>query len=60
MYVLMSVCWCEDGSASEMVSPNKSRDEVEQEAREGKHLYIKSHNSYEVGELHILNLEKVP
>jgi hypothetical protein len=39
-----------DGSASEMVSPNKSRDQVEQETQQGKHLYIKSHGSYEVGE----------
>jgi hypothetical protein len=44
-----------DGSASEMVSPNKSRDQVEQETQQGKHLYIKSHGSYEVGELHVLN-----
>eukprot|EP00118_Oscarella_pearsei_P004229 m.17710 g.17710 ORF g.17710 m.17710 type:complete len:550 (+) comp27541_c0_seq1:45-1694(+) len=40
-----------NGNAAEMVSPNKTRLEVEQEAEMGKELYKKSHNTFEVGEM---------
>ena len=34
-----------------MVSPSKSRDEVDQAGREGHELYVRSHGSYEAGKL---------
>ena len=38
-----------DDCAGDMVSPQKSRAQVEKEAAKGKDLYRKSHNDYNVG-----------
>ncbi|XP_065834963.1 EF-hand domain-containing family member B-like [Oscarella lobularis] len=40
-----------DGSAAEMVNPNKTRTEIDLESTQGQNLYKKSHNSFEVGEM---------
>ena len=39
-----------DDSAGDIVSPQKSVQQVTRESQEGKELYKKSHNDYEVGE----------
>ena len=40
-----------DDSAGDMVSPQKTRQQVEAEDAVGKDLYKKSHNDYDVGEV---------
>lgn len=40
-----------DDSAGDIVSPQKSVQQVTRESQEGKELYKKSHNDYEVGEM---------
>lgn len=49
-YGLSIVCFTPDGSAGELINPNKSRAQVFAEDEEGHDLYRTTHSDYRVGE----------
>lgn len=52
VYIHVHTCICQIGDAASMlVSPPKSRIEVEEESAVGKELYKRSHRDFEVGEM---------
>ena len=60
---MIRCCCVSDITAGELVSPDKTPQQVEEEAREGKDLYLTSHKSYEVGEqvtlMHQCNMHSI-